>query len=482
MKTRVFGTALFYIILLASFVVLVFADVPAEPHTAEAMWVDPSSVTFSNSNASVGQKFNVTVWLNISVAQTAFSYQTALKYNHTQLKCTRAGFTAGAKSQFLSAHTTSGLITIDTSFLGNGSILASEASLDTAEPGPRADSLAWAEFEILKVPTAGNLTSKLNISGQYQPDGTGDTWVDRTGSFDYLDPLNCGDSLYTFIGPSGPPTPGPLSVTIAPSTATITVNQSQLFNSTASGGTPPYKYQWFLNGSSVPGANSNTWVFSSSTNGSYTTYVNVTDNLGLTANSNTGVVTVLAAGAKKHDVAVVEVVPLYTWVCQNRSVNINVTIMDKGDYDETVAVTLYYNVTANQMIGMQTNNTKTGENMTVTLSWNTTGVPYGYNYTIAAYANITSDSNPADNLMVDGEIQVRMQGDVNGDNKVDGKDLLEFLNAQVFGSYGPGFMYSGSPPSSKWNPMYDLSDSIDGKIDGKDLIAIARNFGRYFSP
>ncbi|MEM2954299.1 MAG: PKD domain-containing protein, partial [Candidatus Bathyarchaeia archaeon] len=75
----------------------------------------------------------------------------------------------------------------------------------------------------------------------------------------------------------------PLVVSISPSSFTLDVGQSQQFNSTVSGGTSPYSYQWYLNGTPVSGATSDSWNFTPTSIGFYTVYVNVTDSLGAIA-------------------------------------------------------------------------------------------------------------------------------------------------------------------------------------------------------
>jgi hypothetical protein len=67
---------------------------------------------------------------------------------------------------------------------------------------------------------------------------------------------------------------------------------------------------------------------------------------------------------------------------------------------------------------------------------------------------------------------------LNDDGKIDGKDLG--TAGQAFGSYGPDFLYPGSPPHPRWNPYADLNQ--DNKTDGKDLGTISYNFGKSCSP
>jgi hypothetical protein len=126
-----------------------------------------------------------------------------------------------------------------------------------------------------------------------------------------------------------------------------------------------------------------------------------------------------------HDVAVVNVVCDRTWVYQGHSVNINATVRDEGDFAENVTVTLYYNITANKIIGTQNNITLfPGQNQTLFFVWDTTGVEYCHNYTIAAVATIAFvDNDPMDNTLTDGKIEVRILGDLNGDGVVDGSDI-----------------------------------------------------------
>jgi len=86
--------------------------------------------------------------------------------------------------------------------------------------------------------------------------------------------------------------PPPLTVSISPTSASILVGQSVTFTSTVSGGIPPYSYQWYLNGSAVPGATADSWTFTPVSVGVYEVYLNVTDNSGNIAISQTATVSV----------------------------------------------------------------------------------------------------------------------------------------------------------------------------------------------
>jgi hypothetical protein len=82
------------------------------------------------------------------------------------------------------------------------------------------------------------------------------------------------------------------AISVLPTSAVMDVGQSRQFNSTVTGGTSPFSYQWYLNGTAASGATSSTWIYVPSSPGSYSIYVNVTDNVGFTAKSNTATVTV----------------------------------------------------------------------------------------------------------------------------------------------------------------------------------------------
>jgi len=64
--------------------------------------------------------------------------------------------------------------------------------------------------------------------------------------------------------------------------------------------------------------------------------------------------------------------------------------------------------------------------------------------------------------------------DLNGDGKIDGLDIV--IVARAYGSYGPNYYYPGSPATSRWNPIADVNG--DNKVDGLDIVPVARNYGK----
>ncbi len=83
------------------------------------------------------------------------------------------------------------------------------------------------------------------------------------------------------------------SVVISPEYAILNASQPQLFTSNVSGITPPYKYQWYLSGAPVSGANRSTWLFTPSWplgQLAYSVYLQITRSGITLATSNTVIV------------------------------------------------------------------------------------------------------------------------------------------------------------------------------------------------
>lgn len=172
-----------------------------------------------------------------------------------------------------------------------------------------------------------------------------------------------------------------------------------------------------------------------------------------------------------HDIAVTNLTtckdgctPMRT-VCQNYTAHVNVTVVNIGNFTENVTVTAYANTT---VIGTQSITGLAAGNQTiVTFVWNTTAYSIG-NYTLSAYAApVLGESNIGNNNYTDGIVKVVIVGDINGDNKVDIKDISRVARAFGISMGQPGY-----------DPNGDIID--DHKIDIKDVSTAARRFGDHY--
>jgi hypothetical protein len=164
-----------------------------------------------------------------------------------------------------------------------------------------------------------------------------------------------------------------------------------------------------------------------------------------------------------HNVAVADVAPARTWVYQGHVICINVTVANKG-YFENAIVTLYCDVVPDQVIGMETVDLVIGESRVLTFTWKTTGVPFG-NYTMTAVASIDFPENdPSDNTVTEGKMKVRILGDIDGNDLVDLVDLWSVARSFGFNEKDLG-----------WNADADMN--LDGTVNMVDLYLTTSHFG-----
>jgi len=159
-----------------------------------------------------------------------------------------------------------------------------------------------------------------------------------------------------------------------------------------------------------------------------------------------------------------------TVVGQGLNLSVQVTVLNTGSYAENFSVTAYLSST---QITPQNITLDSGAYMTLTFTMNTSSISKG-NYTIWAYSSpLFDETETADNNCTGGWVLVARVGDLNGDDKCDGRDLI--IGSRAFGSYGPDYYYPGSPATLGWNANADITD--DNKVDGRDLIIMSRHFG-----
>jgi hypothetical protein len=130
-----------------------------------SIWIDPPVLNLTTTNTHVGDKFNVTVWINdandtFSVA--VFNWQVTVGFNTTWLTWTRAGYTGTGKSQFFANLTT---IPVSPVLTVNNEVQFGESLFSGGVVGN--GTLCWIEFQITMAPneTTGTLTSPLEFHG-----------------------------------------------------------------------------------------------------------------------------------------------------------------------------------------------------------------------------------------------------------------------------------------------------------------------------
>jgi hypothetical protein len=202
--------------------------------------------------------------------------------------------------------------------------------------------------------------------------------------------------------------------------------------------------------------------------------------------SNSTTITVSSAGTYTayyktptptvHDVAVADLRLSKTLVGQGYSLNLTVTVLNLGDYTETVNVTSYANTTE---IETQETTLSSGNVTNLTFTWNTTGFFNG-NYTISTYTEpVPDETDMADNNFTGSLAVVTNPGDVTGDTKASMNDIVMILDS--FGSTtGPDGWYWHGPPCilCPHDPNCDIDGN--GKVDIGDLIISLGNFGQHY--
>jgi hypothetical protein len=515
---------------------LVFAQPPSEPHNANSMWIEPSSLSFSTASTNVGTRFNVTLYANITHTTGVDGiggWQFKMSYDSSQLNATRALYKSGktsGQSQFFENITVKTL----TPTLKPGSVTFGESWAGDPTTGPFAfppimGGLAIVEFNITAAPPpGGKLTSVLDISTGW---ASGDTFVvDYDSTLDVLD--NVYNANYEYIS-SAPAAPlaylaiEPSSGSYGPSNvlgvqfdekisikslsassnivnaslklhydhtpnilATRAVTFDTAWNVTASFDNSTYGVlSLYVQTNAIsPPLSGNVSVatvkFEITYQGNYpetnivaltfsdTALKNSTAQIQ-TAAAITGSITVLGYQAGIHDIAIVDVSPARSWVYRGNLISINVTAQNLGSVTEPS-----FNITAycdNFLIGnISITNLAANTNVTSTFVWNTTSFSAFHNYTISSEAiGLPADINTTNNKMADGTVDLRIMGDTNGDGSVTIMDILAAAGA--FGSRPPP-----GANSNRWNPQADING--DNKVDIIDLFIVAKNFGKMAPP
>jgi subtilisin family serine protease len=401
---------------------------PNEPHPGDAIWIEPSFVDLDG--LGIGQKFNVTLWTNLTRA--SYLWQIDIIYNSERLGATRAEYTAGSSSQFYSGYATVpvapdlGHACNDT----HSGVMFGESLIGYSVERPAGfGSLCWIEFQILEKP---------------YPEPADYFELARALTF-ACDPDLEEIPVTLFNGAYGsstqPPPPPPPSNIIG--TATVHLD---------------------------PGTDTTilfTWNTLGLPLGNYTLRARAMPLAGETDlddnNFTDGIVEILW----RYDVAVIDLTTPVQFIYPGQNFTVDVTVQNNGDAAENVTIVAYFNASSNEILGEgELENLLPGESRTITLTADTKNVTAGHHYVLTAVAIIEEmDYNPSDNRLAGPTITIRFLGDINGDGKVDMKDIG--VLARLFG------IKAGD---TNWNPDCDLNS--DGKINLRDVAMAAKNFGK----
>jgi len=171
-----------------------------------------------------------------------------------------------------------------------------------------------------------------------------------------------------------------------------------------------------------------------------------------------------------RDVAITNVTTSRTWAYQGVPMNVTVTAKNIGDVDESFNVMAFYNTSLLGNVSIV--DLAPGAEVVKVFIWNTTGLTPCNNFTISGQVSIVPfEFNTTNNVFVDGLVSIRFVGDINGDGKVDMKDV---------GMAGAAF--GTRPGEPRWNPDADITGPTplvpDGVVDMRDVAMIAKNFGK----
>lgn len=165
-----------------------------------------------------------------------------------------------------------------------------------------------------------------------------------------------------------------------------------------------------------------------------------------------------------RDVAITELSMYPMAVYPGWVVNISITIKNEGNLTESFTVILYYN---NSVLGfVNVKDLYPNEKRTIFFYWNTTGLPECSKYVLSAEVKpLPYEIDLKDNYLANGYVKIKILGDINGDGKVDIRDVS--VVASAFGSF---------PNHSRWNSDADLNK--DGLVNIRDIAMVCANFGR----
>lgn len=165
----------------------------------------------------------------------------------------------------------------------------------------------------------------------------------------------------------------------------------------------------------------------------------------------------------KHDIAMIDCITSTDETYVGRLINISVTAKNEGDIAENFTVTIYAD--DQPIVTLPIINLAPNETVTQTVVWNTSSnTPSLTPYKIRVEAEpVPYEMNMTNNIFIDGDVKLKIVGDVNGDGTVDITDLQLWDSA-----------FNSKPGDSNWNPQADING--DGVVDKEDGMLIIQNY------
>jgi hypothetical protein len=181
MKVNKILTSLLVAMLLIGPVIAAY-DTPTQTHNGNAMWIEDqfgsSDIYYDTTNASIGTVFNVTMYVNTSLAKVA-GWQFQMYFDGSWLQvdnCWWSGLTPApnSRSQFFEKAGASNVAMLPT--IGVGSLLFGEAWSAGNYPGALQDgsSVCYIEFEITALPSKGTPRHTVIDINDYATNGESD--------------------------------------------------------------------------------------------------------------------------------------------------------------------------------------------------------------------------------------------------------------------------------------------------------------------
>jgi hypothetical protein len=137
-----------------------------------------------------------------------------------------------------------------------------------------------------------------------------------------------------------------------------------------------------------------------------------------------------------------------TNLAQNRTHNINITVVNQGSIDDVFDLTLYYNRT--NILETTRMLLAAGQTKVVTFHWHATQKRY-WVYALSAVATpVCGEVDTSDNTLIGPNVKIVWPGDVNGDRQVSILDVTAITGA-----------YAAKYPNPSYRPNSDIDDTGD---------------------